>query len=218
MGSMRRVVGKRVQEFSDAEFEQLRSQYDDVVLDVGTGDGKHPYKVARQNPSRLVVALDADKSRMEKISAKAAAKPAKGGLPNLLYLWATAERLPPLSGVGELHVLMPWGSLLRGVLGSSPEMLRGMAAVCRPGASFLVALNLHAWRPSVPEVGEHPEPTPDSADEWLAPRYAEAGWKLADCRYLEPEEVAGLETSWTRRLHSSRDRFDVLALTGTISP
>nr|AAB08724.1 16S ribosomal RNA methylase [Streptoalloteichus hindustanus] len=105
---------------------------------------------------------------MERMSAKAAAKPAKGGLPNLLYLWATAEKLPPLTGVGELHVLMPWGSLVRGILGSSPEMLRGLAAVCPPDAAFLVALNLHAWRPPVPEVGEHPEPTPETVDEGLA--------------------------------------------------
>nr|CAI47641.1 16S rRNA methyltransferase [Streptoalloteichus hindustanus] len=155
---------------------------------------------------------------MERMSAKAAAKPAKGGLPNLLYLWATAEKLPPLTGVGELHVLMPWGSLLRGILGSSPEMLRGLAAVCRPDAAFLVALNLHAWRPPVPEVGEHPEPTPETVDEGLAARYAQAGWQLTDCRYLAAEEVAALETSWTRRLNSSRDRFDVLALTGKINP
>ncbi|RZS32830.1 putative methyltransferase [Herbihabitans rhizosphaerae] len=216
---MRRVTGKQVVEYSAAEFAELRANYRGVLLDVGTGDGKHAYHAAKNNPESLVVGLDAAKDNMRKTAAKASAKPAKGGLANLVYLWESAERLPDaLTGVTELHVLMPWGSLLRGVLGSDPEMLRGLAAVCVPGARFLVALNLHAWRPPVPEVGDHSEPTPESADEDLGLILAENGWKLESARYLNADEIGALATSWTRRLNSSRDAFDVLELTGVINP
>ncbi|MEY8043326.1 16S rRNA (adenine(1408)-N(1))-methyltransferase KamB [Saccharopolyspora cebuensis] len=214
---MRRVTGKQVVEVGAAEFDAMVERHDGVVLDVGTGDGKHAFHLARERPGELVVALDAAKDNMRKVATKAAANPKKGGLPNLLCVWAAAERLPAeLRGVTELHVLMPWGSLLRGVLGSDPAMLSGLAGVCVPGAKLLITLNLHAWRPPVPEVGEHPEPTPESALVDLAPRFAAAGWRLDDARYLDAEAVAALSTSWTRRLNSSRERFDVLELTGVI--
>ncbi len=216
---MRQITGKSVVELGEAEFRELRGRYEGLLLDVGTGDGKHALHVARARPELLVVGLDAARDNLRKVAAKAAAKPAKGGQPNLRYIWAAAEQLPPeLRGVTELHVLMPWGSLLRGVLGSDPAMLRGLAAACEPDARFLITLNLHAWRPSVPEVGDHPEPTPESAKGDLRARLADAGWRLGSAEYLDADGIAELATSWTRRLNSSRGQFDVLALTGVINP
>lgn len=215
---MRRVVGKKVVEFSADQFDEMVDRYSaGVVLDVGAGNAKHAYQLARGAQDTLVIALDAAKDNMQKIAGKAQASPAKGGAPNLLCLWASAEKPPAeLHSVTELHSLMPWGSLLRGMLGSDAEMLQGLGRLCVPGAEFLVTLNLHAWRPPVPEVGDHPEPTPDSAMDQLAPYYAAGGWTLNDARYFGAEELDALATSWTRRLGSTRDELDVLGLTGVI--
>ncbi|MER7012062.1 hypothetical protein ABT324_11620 [Saccharopolyspora sp. NPDC000359] len=215
---MRRVVGKNVVEFSGEEFDAVADRCSGgVVLDVGAGNAKHAYQLARGAQDTLVIALDAAKDNMQKIAGKAAASPKKGGVPNLLCVWASAENPPPeLRGVTELHSLMPWGSLLRGMLGSDTGMLKGLAELCVPGAKFLITLNLHAWRPPVPEVGDHPEPTPESAMELLAPYYAAAGWTLEEARYFGAEELDALATSWTRRLGSTRDELDVLGLTGVI--
>jgi 16S rRNA (adenine(1408)-N(1))-methyltransferase len=46
------------------------------------------------------------------------------------------------------------------MLGAEPDVLRRLAAACRPGARFFAALNLHAWRPPVPMVRDTPEPDP----------------------------------------------------------
>ena len=116
----------------------------------------------------------------------------------------------------ELFMQLPRRTeLLRGMLGEGP-VLEAISAVCRPGAPFLVTLNLHAWRPPVPEVGELPEPDPASARTALAERYAAAGWRLTEAEYLDDAGIAALATSWTKRLGSSRARFDVLALRGTV--
>lgn len=154
---------------------------------------------------------------MRRVSARAAAGPARGGLPNALFVRAAVERLPPeLTGVSALQVVMPWGSLLHTVLGGDPQALAGLAAACRPGASFLIALNLHAWRPPVPDVADLPEPDPAWAHETLATAYAAAGLRLGQVRHLTGHEVADLHSSWARRLAASRQRLDVLALTGTV--
>ena len=209
---MRQVRGKQIIELPAADFAALVGRYRGVLLDLGTGDGKHALQLARQRPDQLIVGLDAAKDNLRRVSGRAAAT-------NLIFVWAAAERLPPeLTGIGELHVLMPWGSLLRGMLGDGTAILAELADRCLPDARFLITLNLHAWRPPVPEVGEHPEPTPESALTELAPSYARHGWRLAEAHYLDDAGIAELATSWTRRLNSSRDRLDVLALTGRINP
>jgi 16S rRNA (adenine(1408)-N(1))-methyltransferase len=212
------VVGKATQELSAEQFAALRDGYRELVVDLGTGDGKHVLAVARRRPDALVVGLDAGPDAMRKVAARAAAKPAKGGTSNALFLWAAVEQWPAgLDGITEVHSLMPWGSLLRAFVTPDPDVLRTVAGHCRPGTPFLVTLNLHAWRPAVPEVGPTPEPTPDSAATVLAPDYARAGWTLTGAEYPDEAALAELGTSWTKRLGSSRDDLAVLALRGTIS-
>jgi 16S rRNA (adenine(1408)-N(1))-methyltransferase len=209
---VRRIRGRKVVELSVPEFAELTARHRRLVLDVGTGDGKHAVQLARQRPDELVIGLDAAKDNLRKVSARA-------DLANLLFVWAPVEQLPAeLTGIAELHVLMPWGSLLRGMLGDGAAMLSELASRCVTDAEFLLTLNLHAWRPPVPEVGGHAEPTPETALAELAPVYRGHGWRLDAARYLDEARVAELATSWTRRLNSSRDRLDVLALTGVINP
>ena len=215
---MRRVIGKATEQWDAAAFTAARAPYDGLLLDLGTGDGKHVLAEARRRPSTLVLGLDAGPDAMRPTAAKAARKPAKGGVPNAVFVWAAVEQLPAeLHGVTEVHSLMPWGSLLRAFVEPDRAVLRAVAAVCAPGAPFLVTLNLHAWRPPVPEVGATEEPTPDSALTTLAAAYAEAGWTLEDARYVGDAALADLGTSWTKRLGSSRGELAVLGLRGRIS-
>jgi 16S rRNA (adenine(1408)-N(1))-methyltransferase len=215
---VRRVVGKSTHEVDASAFARLRDMYAGAVLDIGTGDGKHVLSEARRRPDTLVIGLDAQPDAMRRSAARAAAKPARGGTANAAFVWASAERLPSeLSAITEVHVLMPWGSLLRAVAVPEPDVLRGIAAVCAPTASLLITLNLHAWRPSVREVGETAEPTPESAMSGLAAAYAEAGWTLDSADYLDDDAIAALGTSWTKRLGSTREALSVLALRGHLT-
>jgi 16S rRNA (adenine(1408)-N(1))-methyltransferase len=215
---VRQVIGKSSVDLSADAFAAARDRHAGVVLDIGTGDGKHVLAVARARPETLVVGLDAGPDAMRKVAARVAAKPARGGTPNAMFVWAAVERLPAeLSGITEVHVLMPWGSLLRALVAPDAAVLRSVAAVCTPGAPFLVTLNLHAWRPPVPEVGATPEPTPESALADLAAAYGRAGWTLDSADYLGDAQIAELGTSWTKRLGSSRAALAVLALRGRIT-
>jgi predicted RNA methylase len=214
---VRQVVGRNTRELGAAAFAHLREQYRTLVLDLGTGDGKHVLAVARARPDALVIGLDAAPDAMRATSAAAARKPAKGGVPNAVFVWGSAERLPPeLTGIDEIHVLMPWGSLLRAVVGADGGVLRAIRVACAEQAGFLITLNLHAWRPPVPEVGELAEPTPQSAQTDLAARYAAAGWALEHAGYADASRIAELGTSWTKRLGSARDELAVLELRGTV--
>ena len=216
---MRQVVGKVVRDLDAASFQTLRSCYDQLIVDLGTGDGKHVLALARQKPKTLVIGVDAGPDAMRATAHRAARKPAKGGLPNALFVWASAENLPPeLTELTEIHILMPWGSLLRALVEPDQTMLRHVAQRCRAAATFLITLNLHAWRPPVPEVGVTPEPTPASAAGLLAAAYARAGWRLDSAYHPAAAEIAELGTSWTKRLGSTRAELAVLCLRGQIDP
>ena len=88
-----------------------------ITVDVGTGDGLFVYKCAQRDPQRFFIGVDANRRPLEKISEKIYRRPAKGGLPNVLFVQAAVENLPAeLQGIAtEVHVQFPWGSLLRGV-------------------------------------------------------------------------------------------------------
>lgn len=218
LGAVRQVGGNAIVELNARAFAELRARYQSgLVLDLGTGDGKHVRAEARRRPDALVVGLDASVDAMRHAAARASAKPRRGGAPNALFVWAPVEQLPAeLDGVTEVHALMPWGSLLRALVAPDEGVLSLVAQRCATAATFLITLNLRAWRPPVPEVGGTAEPTPESALAELAPAYARAGWILATADYLNEPQIAQLSTSWTKRLGAQSRKFDVLALRGTI--
>jgi 16S rRNA (adenine(1408)-N(1))-methyltransferase len=47
MRAMRQVIGKRTIELPADEFTRLRDRHRGLLLDVGTGDGKHALHLAR---------------------------------------------------------------------------------------------------------------------------------------------------------------------------
>lgn len=209
---LRQVIGKTSTQLSARQFTELRAGRP-LLLDIGTGDGKHVVHTARARPEWFVVGVDAAPAQLAKVSASAARKPAKGGTPNAMFVQAAVEDLPDALGLAdEMHVLMPWGSLLRGMIGRNEVVLRSLRAHAAPGAPLLVTINLHAWRPRVPEVGDSAEPAPESAVFALTGPYLSAGWRLERSWYPGDRELSELPTSWSRRLSSSREQFDALAV------
>ncbi len=88
-----------------------------------------------------------------------------------------------------LTVHFPWGSLLRGVLGHDDAVLAGVAALLTPGGHGSVLLSV------LPRDG-----VPAPADD-LAAVYARHGL-LVRTRPATPEDVAGVRSSWAKRLRA----------------
>src|SRR5262249_2635032 len=118
------------------------------ILDLGAGDGRFFYQAARQHPERVYIGVDAQASALEKGSEKIQRKPAKGGLPNVLFFQAAVEALPlELDGVAdEVHVHFPWGSLLRAVATGDQVVLQNLRRICAPGAWLEVIIALDPER------------------------------------------------------------------------
>jgi 16S rRNA (adenine(1408)-N(1))-methyltransferase len=180
-----------------------------VVIDIGTGDGRFVSAAARANPSKFYIGLDANAKPLEKISMKATRKPAKGGLPNAMFVQAAIEDLPDeLNGVAdEIHIHFPWGSLLKAVAIGDHDVLTSLRRIAAADCLLEIVVGIDPVRDqSEMERLEIPELTPVFLHSYLFPKFAAVGFELVEHGKLDRAAWSSLETSWARRLQGNDGR------------
>ncbi len=132
------IRGKTSAEIDADQLTAGVAGYGDVLIDVGTGDGRYVLHVARSWPTWFVIGVDACRDNLRRTSRKAP--------PNALYVIANALALPrELGGMAsKVTINFPWGSLLKGLLDGEPMLLEGLLAIARPGAALEIRLNAGA--------------------------------------------------------------------------
>ncbi|PZT75474.1 class I SAM-dependent methyltransferase [Streptomyces sp. AC1-42W] len=203
---MQIVRGKKLEKAADGEFRQLAQESSRVVVDVGTGDARASYRIAKENPDWLVVGVDPAWQRMTQTSIRSRRKPAKGGVPNLLLVNSSIESAPEeLAGAAdELLVLMPWGKLLHGLVRGDEDIWTGLRTVAKPGAPLTATVGTSIWREPVPrDIQGLPELTDAYVEDVLTAKALAAGWRITGFRLTPAEEAAAVSSSWARRLDAA---------------
>lgn len=187
----------------------LPSTGEGIVIDIGTGDGRFVSAAARANPNKFFIGIDANTKPLEKPSMKATRKPAKGGLPNVLFVRATVEDLPEeLDGIAnEIHVHFPWGSLLGAVARGDEAILGSLRRLAASDCLLEIVIGVDAGR----DAGELARlGIPDLSLTYirgeLIPKYQQAAFKIVDHGVLESTDWTRLETSWARKLQGNHNR------------
>lgn len=214
------VRGRDVVPLPAAELDALAAGRDGVAIDVGTGDGRFAYHLARVRPRWLVIGLDASRDGVAERSSRAMRKPARGGLANVVYVWSPVETAPAaLAGrADEVHVVLPWGRLMSGLLVADPAVVGGVARLGRPGAAVAIVLNGEVWGDPVPvEARGLPEPTVERVHDVLAPAWAPLGLAVRDARWLAPDEIARIPSTWARKLSHGRAHPRFLAVDAVVT-
>lgn len=182
---------------------------DGIVIDIGTGDGLFVYQSARQNPKKFYIGIDPNPRPLEKVSEKIHRKPAKGGLPNVLFIQAAVEDLPAeLEEVAnEIHVHFPWGSLLRAVATGDETALRGLRRLCAPDCllEVIIGIDTERDRAEVERLGL-PLLSPEYVQAELIPRYKLAGFEILKRGVIAQSDWPKLKTSWAKRLQGNAER------------
>jgi 16S rRNA (adenine(1408)-N(1))-methyltransferase len=151
-----------------------------------------------------VIGIDADARAMADASRRAAASSGRGGVPNALFLVAAAETLPGAlsSNADFVTVVLPWGSLLRGLLTGDPRLISALAGLLRPGAELEILISSSAKdRPAANAV--------IATERDLAPLVAgleSAGLRVVECRPAVESDVKRLSSGWGKRLGIPRRR------------
>ena len=108
------LKGTKTVDLSKDELTEIIGQFDRVHIDLGTGDGRHIYKLAINDQNTFYIGIDPVKENLFDISKKIIKKPSKGGLSNVVFVIAAAESLPfELKNIADsISILFPWGTLL----------------------------------------------------------------------------------------------------------
>lgn len=197
------VRGKATVEIDNDELHALIVGFARVAVDLGTGDGRFAYSYAAENPDTFVIGIDPVQGAMREFSTRARRKTARGGLPNLLYAVASIEQSPPeLAGQADLiFVNLPWGSLMRGIIEADDTVLGNLAYLAADNARLRIILNTRVFDDPVPlDIQGLPEVTVTYAETTLAPAFAKHGLTITKSRFLTPEELLTLATTWAKRL------------------
>jgi 16S rRNA (adenine(1408)-N(1))-methyltransferase len=188
---MQVVKGKDVAGVEPGAVAAWAARYEEVVVDLGTGDGRFVEHVARRCPARGVIGVDTCRENLRKSSRTAPE--------NALFVVADALALPcGLHGVATgVTINFPWGSLLRGLLDGQPGLLSGLRAIGRPGLELTIRVNGGA----LVEAGW----TIEAGGERVATVVREAGFVVGSVGMMGAEQLRGCPTTWGKRLAFGRD-------------
>src|SRR4051794_2646017 len=140
---------------------------------------------------------------MAEASRRAARSPRKGGVPNVMFVAASAERLDrALDGAANVvTITLPWGSLLRGVLGLDIAVTSSIARLLAPGGPVVAILSV-APRDGIAEV----ECLDDAAMRAVEARLRQAGLRVVSGARGSADELTAVRSTWLRRLGANPTR------------
>ncbi len=178
-----------------------------IIVDIGTGDGKFTYQVAKENPDRFIIGIDPAQKGLEKVSAKIYKKPAKGGLKNALFVLADVENLPEeLNGLAnQVFINFPWSSLLKGIVLIEDKTWDSIKRVCQKGA--IIDLVLGYGDISESDKLSLPKFDLDYIKEEMIPKLIKKGFSLVKVRELTNKDLKTYSSSWAKKLSFGRERL-----------
>lgn len=188
---METIRGKMSLDLDSAALHERLVNYQRVLLDLGTGDGRYARTLAERHPSWFVIGVDSCRENLHEHS--------RAKLPNLLYVIASAQDLPcELHGlVSQITINFPWGSLLGSLLTNDARLLGGLEAIADKDA--LIELRLNAG--AMAEAGTALE----AGTDCIHGNLLRAGWQVQAPVQIGAPSLRGLPTTWARRLAHGRD-------------
>jgi len=188
---METIQGKKSFDIDFNEFTLRHKNYNRIILDLGTGDGKFTFHYAQIFPNHFVIGLDSCRENLHEYS--------RTKLPNLLYVIANAQHLPcELHGlISHIHINFPWGSLLQSLLNGDANLFCGLEKISSPNA----LINLHLNTGALNEQGWTLLNGVDQIQENLC----RAGWQIENPKEVNIQILKKFPSTWSKRIAFGRD-------------
>ncbi len=184
------------------ELNRALTGYRDLLVDLGTGDGRFVLNAARMEPGLFGIGVDACRENLRSASHHAPN--------NVLFAIANVASADcTLSDeifvrAAQVTINFPWGSLRDALLSGAPQLLDGLWAMMRPGARLEVRLNASALAETGWELY--------AAGNQMSQNLADYGFKVRAAQALAAPDLRGLSSTWGKRIAFSRRPEAVLVL------
>lgn len=188
---METIRGRTSHTLDCIELYARLATYNRITLDLGTGDGKFAFHHADRFPHHFVIGMDSCRENLHEHS--------RAKLPNLLFIIANAQNLPPeLSGrVSHITINFPWGSLLESLLVGDPLLMCGLESIAQPSASLELRLNGGA-------LAEQGWLLEDGAEQ-IRLNLIRADWRVGRPTLMDSRTLRKFPSTWAKRLAFGRD-------------
>jgi len=188
---METIRGRQSREMDSIELHETLAGFENISLDLGTGDGRFVCKSAEENNQTFFIGIDSCRENLRVYSRKK--------LPNALFVIANAQSLPrELSGLAShVSINFPWGSLLESLLSGDVCLLNGLQCVTRPCATMDIHLNADALASAGYEL--------ESGANQIERVLNESGWKTKSRSCLDANDLRDIPTTWAKRLAFGRN-------------
>jgi len=188
---METIRGRRSLDLDLTELTNRLANYDRIILDLGTGDGKFVHCLADSFPRRFIIGVDSCRENLREYS--------RAKLPNMLFVIANAQALPrELNGlISHITINFPWGSLLESLLTGDPTLTRGLESISRPRAQIDILLNGGALAEAGVDLEE--------GAEQIRENLLEAGWQIKAPALMDVCALKNHPSAWAKRLAFGRD-------------
>ena len=179
-----------------------------VHIDLGSGDGRGPYRWASREPSRLFVASDSNAAALTEIAWRAGRKPKRGGVPNLICIAEPLDALATeLAAVADrITIVLPWGSLLRAVAAPEVVSLRNIARLCLAGANLDIVFSYDAQRDARQGIPLTAGALDEEHIATLPHLYEQAALHILGAVPFPQKELAAYQTTWVKRIAFGQPR------------
>lgn len=192
---MHSVRGKPCARIIAAALGPRLAAYHEMLIDIGTGDGRYVQHMALSQPDCFAIGIDACEENLRQRSRRAPR--------NALYLVADALALPSAfasalaARATHITINFPWGSLLAGLLEGRASLGDGLVALARRGALLEVRLNGGA----LAEAGL----SLDAGGARVRQALRAWGFAMRPPTLLGVEALRACPTTWAHRLAFGRD-------------
>ncbi len=188
---METIRGRMSREIGPTELSERLADYQNITLDLGTGDGRFVRCMAEKHKDRFFIGLDACRENLRANSLKK--------LPNALFVIASAQALPfELNGLASyITVNFPWGSLLESLLNNDADLLNGLLAI----TSRCAAMDIHLNGEALSTAGWTLEAGADQIENNLNA----SGWRTKSKSCMDEHILHFMPTTWAKRLAFGRD-------------
>jgi len=188
---METIRGKTSLELTESDLQKQLMGYKQILLDLGTGDGRYVRCRAKQHQDRFFIGVDACR---ENLLANSRRK-----LPNALFVIASAQALPhELNGLAtHVTINFPWGSLLESLLVADPALMNGLSFISCLNAGVEIHLNGGA----LAEAGT----TLEAGADQIYNNMLRSGWQINAPVMMNASALRSFPSTWAKRLAFGRD-------------
>ena len=188
---METIRGKKSLEVDRNKLMDQLGNYDRILLDLGTGDGRYVHTLAARHPAWFIMGVDSCRENLREHS--------QAKLRNMLFVIASAQDLPKeLNGlISHIAINFPWGSLLESLLTDDTSLMGGLETISRSTTSIDVRLNSGA----LAEAGT----TLEMGSEKIYNNLIRSEWQIQSPSIMTSNTLRSFPTTWAKRLAFGRD-------------